>query len=71
MRESYAAIGVSWPDLDYQAGLEQRNLLTNTYVEALRVLAPDSGAYQNEVHCPAGSTKPLLLDRHADCLLGR
>ena len=71
MREFYAAIGVSWPDLDYQAGLEQRNLLTNTYVEALRVLAPDSGAYQNEVHCPARSIKPLLLDRHADCLLGR
>ena len=40
---------MSWPDLDFAAGLEQRDLLTNVYVEALRVLAPDSGAYINEV----------------------
>lgn len=40
--------GVSWTPLNEAEKLEQQNLLTNTYVEALRKLAPDSGAYVNE-----------------------
>jgi hypothetical protein len=28
---------------------QQENLLTNVYIEAFRKLAPDMGAYQNEV----------------------
>lgn len=38
-----------WPPLMPAVKLEQQNLMTNTYVEALRVLAPDTGAYVNEV----------------------
>jgi hypothetical protein len=39
---------VSWPDLNPAAQAEQENLQTNTYVAALRELAPDMGAYLNE-----------------------
>jgi hypothetical protein len=41
--------GVTWSPLDTAAKLKQQNLLTNTYVGALRELAPGSGAYINEV----------------------
>jgi hypothetical protein len=40
---------VVWPPLDQAQKIEQQNLMTNTYVKALRVLAPDTGAYVNEV----------------------
>jgi hypothetical protein len=43
-----AANGVTWNYLDPVSKAEQESLLTNTYVEALRVLAPTSGAYVNE-----------------------
>jgi hypothetical protein len=39
---------VTWPSRDTVAEAVQKNLLTNVYVEALRVLAPDTGAYVNE-----------------------
>lgn len=42
------ANGVEWNYLDAAGKAEQLNLLTNTYVEALRLLAPESGAYINE-----------------------
>jgi hypothetical protein len=40
---------VVWPPLDEAAKLEQQDLMTDTYVQALRELAPDTGAYVNEV----------------------
>lgn len=40
--------GVSWPPLDTAAKVKQQNLLTNTYLKALRELEPDTGAYINE-----------------------
>jgi len=40
---------VVWPPLEPAVRLEEQNLMTNTYTEALRVLAPDTGAYVNEV----------------------
>jgi len=49
MEPPYQALGASWSPYDEAEKLEQTNLLTNTYVEALRALAPDSGAYINEV----------------------
>jgi len=49
MELPYQALGAYWSPYDEVEKLEQTNLLTNTYVEALRVLAPDSGAYINEV----------------------
>jgi len=45
---THLANSVSWPALDPAAQAEQENLLTNTYVAAMRELAPDMGAYQNE-----------------------
>ena len=44
-----SVIGVRWNPLDTAEKARQENLLTNTYVEALRQLAPDMGAYVNEV----------------------
>lgn len=39
---------MSWDYNDVVGKAEQENLLTNTYVKALRDLAPDTGAYVNE-----------------------
>jgi hypothetical protein len=44
-----AVIGVGWAPFDTAAKQQQENLLTNTYVAALRKLAPNMGAYVNEV----------------------
>lgn len=46
-------IGVTWPPLNKAAKLKQQDLLTNTYLEALRKLAPDTGGYINEVFLPS------------------
>lgn len=43
------ANSVDWDPFDNAAKAEQENLLTNTYDAALRKLAPDMGAYMNEV----------------------
>jgi hypothetical protein len=43
---------VSWKPFDAAEKAKQEDLLTNTYVEALRKLAPDMGAYINEVYLP-------------------
>jgi hypothetical protein len=43
------ANSVNWPPFDNAAKAKQENLLTNVYDEALRALAPDMGAYMNEV----------------------
>jgi hypothetical protein len=64
------ANGVSWNYLDPADKAEQTSLLTNSYVEALRVLAPESGAYVNEADANEpnfqqafwGSNYPRLLD---------
>jgi hypothetical protein len=42
-------LGVSWPPLKAAAKLKQQDLLTNTYLEVLRKLSPDTGGYINEV----------------------
>jgi hypothetical protein len=42
-------IGVSWAPFDVVGKAKQEDLLTNTYVEAFRQLAPEMGAYVNEV----------------------
>jgi hypothetical protein len=38
-----------WSPLDAAEKAKQEDLMTNTYVAALRRLAPDVGAYVNEV----------------------
>ena len=48
LTRSILVTGVSWTALNETAKDQAQNLLTNTYVEALRVLAPGSGAYVNE-----------------------
>jgi hypothetical protein len=66
----FIATGVAWNYSDPIEKATQENLLTNTYVEALRVLAPDSGAYVNEADANEpnfqqafwGSNYPRLLD---------
>lgn len=42
------ALGVQWPALSPAAQAAAESVLTNTYVQALRELAPDTGAYVNE-----------------------
>lgn len=44
----HVGITVTWQPLNGTARDSQQQLLTNRYVEALRKLAPDSGAYINE-----------------------
>lgn len=44
-----SVVGVSWAPFDAAGQATQRDKLTNVWVEALRKLAPDSGAYINEV----------------------
>jgi hypothetical protein len=48
----HAVLGVAWQPFNTAERSEQQNILTNTYVDALRKLAPDMGAYLNEVHNP-------------------
>lgn len=47
-------VGAYWEPFDLAEKAKQEELLTNTYVEAWRKLAPDTGAYVNEVclHSP-------------------
>jgi hypothetical protein len=40
---------VKWKPFDDAEKAKQTNLLNNEYTEALRKLAPDMGAYVNEV----------------------
>jgi hypothetical protein len=42
-------VGVEWKPFHLAEKAEQEDLLTNTYVEAWRKLAPDTGSYVNEV----------------------
>ena len=49
MLADFIVTGVTWLPLNATARLKQQNMLTNTYVKALRELAPDTGAYINEV----------------------
>ncbi len=42
-------VGVSWPPFDEAEKTKQEAVLNGTYVQALRDLAPDMGAYVNEV----------------------
>ncbi len=42
-------VGVQWQPFDEAGKKEQTDLLNNVYIEALRQLAPDMGAYVNEV----------------------
>ena len=44
-----AVIARGWTPHDTAAKAKQENLMTHTYVKALRQLAPDMGAYINEV----------------------
>ena len=44
----HLANGVTFDPLNPAAKAKQEDLLTNTYVAALRKLAPDTGAYVNE-----------------------
>lgn len=53
----FPVVGVSWAPFDVIGKAKQEGLLTNTYVEAFRRLAPDMGAYVNEVG-------PLLVLPH-------
>jgi len=46
-------IGARWNSLDAAEEKKQKALLTDVYVEGLRRMAPDSGAYVNEVTLPA------------------
>jgi len=42
-------LGVQWQPFDNAGKKQQTDLLNNVYTEALRKLAPDMGAYVNEV----------------------
>lgn len=44
----HCTLGVTWGYFNQTQKAEQEDLLTNTYVKALRDLAPDTGAYVNE-----------------------
>ncbi len=54
-------LGVRWQPFDYAQKDKQTDLLNNVYVEALRQLAPDTGAYVNEVRLPHERMKLLEL----------
>jgi hypothetical protein len=42
-------LGVQWEPFNNAQKAQQTDLLDNVYIEALRQLAPDMGAYVNEV----------------------
>ncbi|TVY27110.1 putative FAD-linked oxidoreductase [Lachnellula hyalina] len=44
----HSVVGAEWAPFDVAEKARQEDLLTNTYVEAWRKLAPDTGAYVNE-----------------------
>ncbi|TVY19635.1 FAD-linked oxidoreductase ZEB1 [Lachnellula arida] len=44
----HTVVGAYWEPFDLAEKAKQEDLLTNTYVEAWRKLAPDTGAYVNE-----------------------
>lgn len=46
-------VGVQWQPFDKAGEKEQTDLLNDVYIEALRQLAPDTGAYVNEVSLPS------------------
>jgi hypothetical protein len=50
-------LGVQWKPFDEVGKKEQTDLLDNVYTEALRKLAPDMGAYVNEVCFPLTEMK--------------
>lgn len=52
-------IGARWNPFDAAEEEKQKALLTDVYVEGLRRMAPDSGAYVNEVTLPVLSLKAL------------
>lgn len=52
---------VDWKPLDFVGKAQQEALLQNTKVAALRKLAPDTGAYINEV-CPTTPRPPVRAD---------
>ncbi|KAH8682868.1 hypothetical protein BGZ60DRAFT_479702 [Tricladium varicosporioides] len=44
----HAVLNVDWPPLNMAERAKQEGLVTNSYIKALRDLAPDMGAYINE-----------------------
>jgi hypothetical protein len=44
-----AVVGIRWSPFDAEGQAARHNKLTNVWVEALRKLAPNTGAYINEV----------------------
>jgi hypothetical protein len=51
-------LGVQWQPFNNAQKAQQTDLLDNVYIEALRQLAPDMGAYVNEVCLPSQPMKP-------------
>ncbi len=45
-------LDVKWQPFDNAQKVQQADLLNDVYVEALRRLAPETGAYVNEVRLP-------------------
>lgn len=58
--DDMVVVGVSWAPFDTVDKAKKEDLLTNTWVKALRQLAPDMGAYINEVYIPP---PPFYFDR--------
>jgi hypothetical protein len=54
-------VGVQWQPFDNAQKEQETDLLDNVYVEALRQLAPDMGAYVNEVSDPLQREKSETL----------
>jgi hypothetical protein len=48
----FLVLTVGWAPFDEAGKKKQQSLMTNTYIAALRKLAPDTGAYVNEVTPP-------------------
>ncbi|KAK0115827.1 hypothetical protein ONS95_012878 [Cadophora gregata] len=57
----HSVIGASWNPLDSAEEAKQKALLTDVYVEGLRKMAPDSGAYMNEASLPSHALKYIRL----------
>ena len=60
---------MTWPALDPAAQAEQEGLLTNSYVAALRALAPDMGAFVNEVDASEPSFQQAFWGENYERLL--
>lgn len=52
-------LDVKWQPFDKAQKKQQADLLNDVYVEALRQLAPDTGAYVNEVSLPRQRIKSI------------